>query len=302
MGKPVYPPYMVNSVSQLHQLLSLPKPVHPLISVINLKDIKPSGKESLVFNFYSIWSERNVESKIRYGQNYFDFDEGAMIFLSPGQVVSTGGHKQTEYGWGLVFHPDFIRTYPLAKTIKGYGFFSYAVNEALHLSESEEKIVNAILENITNEYQSRIDDFSQDVIIAQIELMLHYCDRFYHRQFLTRKSINHDLLTRLEMLLTNYFNEEKTNESGLPTVQYLGSMLNVSPGYLSDMLRTLTGQSAQQHIHNKIIEKAKELISTTTLSVSEIAYRLGFEQPNSFSKLFRNKTNLSPLEFRQSFN
>jgi AraC-like DNA-binding protein len=293
---------MVNSVSQLHQLLSLPKPVHPLISVINLKDIKPSGKESLVFNFYSIWSERNVESKIRYGQNYFDFDEGAMIFLSPGQVVSTGGHKQTEYGWGLVFHPDFIRTYPLAKTIKGYGFFSYAVNEALHLSESEEKIVNAILENITNEYQSRIDDFSQDVIIAQIELMLHYCDRFYHRQFLTRKSINHDLLTRLEMLLTNYFNEEKTNESGLPTVQYLGSMLNVSPGYLSDMLRTLTGQSAQQHIHNKIIEKAKELISTTTLSVSEIAYRLGFEQPNSFSKLFRNKTNLSPLEFRQSFN
>jgi AraC-like DNA-binding protein len=190
----------------------------------------------------------------------------------------------------------------LAKTIKGYGFFSYAINEALHLSESEEKILNGILENITNEYQSRIDDFSQDVIVAQIELMLHYCDRFYHRQFLTRKSINHDLLSRLEMILTDYFNGDKVNETGLPTVQYLASILNLSPGYLSDMLRTLTGQSAQQHIHSKLIDKAKELISTTALSVSEIAYRLGFEHANSFSKLFKNKTKLSPLEYRQSFN
>lgn len=302
MGKPVHQPYMVNSVTQLHQLLSLPKPVHPLISVINLKDIKPSGKESLVFNFYSIWQEKNVESKLRYGQNYFDFDEGSMIFLSPGQVVSSGNHKQTEYGWGLIFHPDFISTYPLAKKIKDYGFFSYATNEALHLSDSEEKVLNGILENITNEYRSRIDDFSQDVIVAQIELMLHYCDRFYHRQFLTRKSINYDLLTQFETILTDYFNGDKSNELGLPTVQYVADMLNVSPGYLSDMLRTLTGQSAQHHIHNRLIEKAKELISTTSLSVSEIAYCLGFEQPNSFSKLFKNKTNLSPLEFRKSFN
>jgi len=302
MGKPAHRPYMVNSVTQLHQLLSLPKPVHPLISVINLKDIKPSGKESLVFNFYSIWQEKNVENKLRYGQNYFDFDEGSMIFLFPGQVVSSGNHKQTEYGWGLVFHPDFISTYPLAKKIKDYGFFSYATNEALHLSDSEEKVLNGILENITNEYRSRIDDFSQDVIVTQIELMLHYCDRFYHRQFLTRKSINYDLLTQLETILTDYFNGDKSNESGLPTVQYLADMLNVSPGYLSDMLRTLTGKSAQHHIHNRLIEKAKELISTTSRSVSEIAYSLGFEQPNSFSKLFKNKTNLSPLEFRKSFN
>ena len=302
MGKSAPRPYMVNSVSQLHQLLSLPKPVHPLVSVINLKDIIPSGKESLVFNFYSIWQEKNVESKLRYGQNYFDFDEGSMIFLSPGQVVSSGSHKQTAYGWGLVFHPDFIRTYPLAKAIKLYGFFSYAVNEALHLSESEEKILDGIRENITNEYQSRIDDFSQDVMVSQIELMLHYCDRFYHRQFLTRKSLNHDLLTKFEMNVTEYFNGRKVNEMGLPTVQYLAATLNLSPGYLSDMLRTLTGQSAQQHIHNMLIDKAKELISTTSLSVSEIAYRLGFEHANSFSKLFKNKTKLSPLAFRQSFN
>jgi AraC family transcriptional activator of pobA len=302
MENSVDQPYMVDSVSQLHQLLSLPKPGHPLVSVINLKDMKPSGKKSLVLNFYSIWQEKNVESKLRYGQNYFDFDEGSMIFLSPGQVVASGSHKQTEHGWGLVFHPDFIRTYPLAKTIREYGFFSYAINEALHLSELEEKILNGILENITNEYQSRIDNFSQDVIIAQIELMLHYCNRFYHRQFLTRKSVNHGLLTQVEGILADYFNSDKASESGLPTVQYLGEKLNVSPGYLSDMLRALTGQSAQQHIHNKLIDKAKELISTTVLSISEIAYRLGFEHPNSFSKLFKNKTNLSPLEFRQSFN
>jgi AraC-like DNA-binding protein len=190
----------------------------------------------------------------------------------------------------------------LAKTIKEYGFFSYAINEALHLSEYEESILNGILENITNEYRSRIDNFSQDVIIAQIELMLHYCDRFYHRQFLTRKNVNHGLLTQVEGILADYFNSDKTIESGLPTVQYLAEKVNVSPGYLSDMLRALTGQSAQQHIHNKLIDKAKELISTTALSISEIAYRLGFEHPNSFSKLFKNKTNLSPLEFRQSFN
>jgi len=302
MGKPAYQPYMVNSVSQLHQLLSLPKPMHPLISVIDLKDIKPSGKESIIFNFYSIWLEKNVESKLRYGQNYFDFDEGSMIFLSPGQVVSSGNHKQTEYGWGLVFHPDFIRTYQLAKTIKTYGFFSYAINEALHVSESEEKVLNAILDNIANEYRARIDDFSQDVIIAEIELMLHYCDRFYHRQFLTRKSINHDLLTQVEDLLTDYFNDNTAMELGLPTVQYLGKKLNVSPGYLSDMLRTLTGQSAQQHIHNKIIEKAKELISATSLSVNEIAFQLGFEYAQSFNKFFKNKTDISPLQYRKGFN
>lgn len=302
MGKPVLHPFMVNSVTQLHELLSLPKPEHPLISVINLKDIKPSGKESLAFNFYSIWLEKNVESKLRYGQRYFDFDEGSMIFLSPGQVVSSGNHKQTEFGWGLVFHPDFIRTYQLAKTIKGYGFFSYEINEALHLSESEEKTLNTVLENIATEYRSRIDDFSQDVIVAQIEVMLHYCDRFYHRQFLTRKSVNHDLLTQLDILLTDYFNGDKISELGLPSVQYLGKMLHVSPGYLSDMLRTITGKSTQQHIHDKVIEKAKELIVGTSLSVNEIAFKLGFEYAQSFSKFFKNKTNVSPLEYRRGFN
>ncbi|HEY1871447.1 MAG TPA: helix-turn-helix transcriptional regulator, partial [Chitinophagaceae bacterium] len=290
MRKKSNAPFIVNSISELHRMLSLPKPEHPLVSVINLKDIIPSGKNSLVFNFYSVWLEKNVESKIRYGQNYFDFDEGSMIFLSPGQVVSTGNHKQTEFGWGLVFHPDFIKNYSLAKIIKNYGFFSYAVNEALHLSEKEEAMITSIMQNILKEYHSIIDHFSQDVMISQIELLLNYCNRFYNRQFITRKTVNNDLLSRMEALLTEYFGSNKLAESGIPTVQYISSQLNISPNYLSDMLRSLTGQNTQQHIHNKLIEKAKEILSTTTLSVSEIAYELGFEYPQSFNKIFKTKT------------
>jgi AraC family transcriptional activator of pobA len=302
MRKILNQPHIVNSISELHRLLSLAKPEHPLVSVINLKDIKPSGKERLVFNFYSVWLEKNVEAKIRYGQNYFDFDEGSMIFLSPGQIVSAGSHYQTEYGWGLVFHPDFIRNYALAKIIKNYGYFSYAVNEALHLSPKEEKMITSIVQNILKEYRSIIDNYSQDVIVSQIELLLNYCNRFYNRQFITRKAVNNDLLSKLETLLTTYFNSDKVSESGIPTVQYISTQLNLSPDYLSDMLRSLTGQNTQQHIHNKLIEKAKEILTITTLSVSEIAYELGFEYPQSFSKLFKSKTNVSPLEFRQSFN
>jgi AraC-like DNA-binding protein len=302
MRKTSSAPYVVNSISELHRLLSLPKPEHPLVSVINLKDIKPSGKKSLVLNFYSVWLEKNVESKIRYGQNYFDFDEGSMIFLSAGQIISGGSHEKTEYGWGLVFHPDFIRYYSLAKIIKSYGYFSYAVNEALHLSKKEKTMIISIMKNILKEYSSRIDHYSQDVIISQIELLLNYCNRFYNRQFITRKAVNNDLLSKLETVLTEYFNSDKLTESGAPTVQYISAQLNLSPNYLSDMLRSLTGQNTQQHIHDKLIEKAKEILTTTNLSVSEIAYELGFEYPQSFSKLFKNKMHVSPLEFRQSFN
>jgi len=305
MKKSVNQPLIVNSISELHRLLSLPKPEHPLISVINLKDTRLIINEnvnSIVFNFYSIWLEKDVEGKIRYGQNYFDFEEGAMIFISPGQVISRINHHAATTGWGLVIHPDLICNYSLAKTIKGYGYFSYAVNEALHLSEKEEDTIVSIFHSILQEYSSRIDNFSQDVIISHIEVLLNYSNRFYHRQFITRKNSKPDLLTKLETLLSDYFDKMDVSESGLPTVQYLAEQFSVSPNYLSDMLRTLTGQSAQQHIHNKLIEKAKELISTTSLSVSEIAFKLGFEHPQSFNRLFRNKTNLTPLEYRETFN
>ena len=299
-------PYIFNSISELHRVLQLPKPQHPLVSVINLAEITCFSEEelqSVVYNFYSICIKKGFEGKMKYGQNYYDFDEGIMTFFSPGQVVSAEIVACMKLnGWWLVVHPDFLRNYQVAKNIKNYGYFSYAVNEALHLSEKEEIMATSIVQNIAQEYQSVIDNYSQDVIISQIELLLNYCNRFYNRQFITRKNASNDLLIKLEDLLSNYFNSKKVQELGLPTVQYISQQLNISPNYLSDMLRSLTGQSTQQHIQDKLIERAKEILTTTSLSVSEIAYQLGFEYPQSFSKLFKNKTNASPLEFRHHFN
>jgi AraC family transcriptional activator of pobA len=201
-----------------------------------------------------------------------------------------------------MIHPDFLLSYPLAKKIKQYGFFSYSANEALHLSDKEKETIISIFKIIEEELNSRIDDFSQDVIISQIELLLNYANRFYKRQFITRKAISNDLLQKLEEILDEYFNNETSLSRGIPTVHYLAEKLNISSSYLSDMLRSLTGQNAQQHIHTKLIEKARERLSTSNLSVSEVAYELGFEHPQSFSKLFKTKTNLSPLEFRRTFN
>ena len=209
-------------------------------------------------------------------------------------------HQQTRKGYGLIFHPDFIKGYPLAKAIKNYGFFSYAVNEALFLSEKEEETIVSVMRTIMQEYRSNIDKYSQDVIVSHIEVLLNYSNRFYGRQFITRKNANNDLLAQMESLLTDYFREKSLNK-GLPTVRYVSKQLKVSPSYLSDMLRELTGQNTQQHIHNLLIEEAKELLSTTTLSTSEIAYQLGFEYPQSFSRLFKQKTNLSPSDFKSSF-
>ena len=299
-------PYIFNSISELHRVLQLPKPQHPLVSVINLAEITCFSEEelqSVVYNFYSICIKKGFEGKMKYGQNYYDFDEGIMTFFSPGQIVSAEIVACMKLnGWWLVIHPDFLRNYQIGKNIKDYGYFSYAVNEALHLSEKEEVMATSIVQNIAQEYQSVIDNYSQDVIISQIELLLNYCNRFYNRQFITRKNASNDLLIKLEDLLSNYFNSKKVQELGLPTVQYISQQLNISPNYLSDMLRSLTGQSTQQHIQDKLIERAKEILTTTSLSVSEIAYQLGFEYPQSFSKLFKNKTNASPLEFRHHFN
>ena len=306
MKKQSSSPYIIHSISELHRIFELPKPVHPLVSMISLGDIKCTIDENLksvVYNFYSICIKKNFKGKLKYGQNYYDFDEGLMSFFGTGQVISTEVTDDMAVdGLWLVVHPDFLQNYPLGKAIKDYGFFSYAVNEALHLSEKEEAMIESIMRNIEQEYRSVIDHYSQDVIVSQIDLLLNYCNRFYNRQFITRKNANNDLLIKLEALLADYFNGNNVQEPGLPTVQYLSAQLNVSAPYLSDLLRNLTGQNTQQHIHNKLIEKAKEILSTTSFSVGEIAYQLGFEYPQSFNKLFKSKTNLSPLEFRQSFN
>lgn len=301
-------PLRIKTISQYHQVMGLPKPEHPLISVIDLATIQhPPGNEAviLVFDFYSISLKWDFNAKIKYGQQEYDFDEGVMFFISPNQVFGIAVNKDVvlkRSGWLLLVHPDFLWNTALAKTIKQYEYFDYSVHEALFLSDKEETTIINMMQNMQQEYHSNIDKFSQGVIIAQLELLLTYADRFYHRQFITRKITNHKILNRLEEILAAYFNNDALLKKGLPTVQYIAKTLNVSPNYLSAMLKALTGQSTQQHIHNKLIEKAKEQLSTTDLSVSEIAYELGFEHPQSFSKLFKTKTNFSPLQFRQSFN
>ncbi len=301
-------PYRIKTISQYHRYRDLPKPEHPLVSVLNfdtLNNLPANKPASLVLDFYSIALKRNFSAKLKYkyGQQEYDFDDGVLFFIAPGQVFSVEAQGDIKLsGWMLLIHPDFLWNTALAKKMKQYEYFSYSVHEALHLSEKEELIMTGIIENITQEYHSNIDKFSQDVIVAQLELLLTYSERFYQRQFITRNITNHKILNYLENILTEYFNDDNLTERGLPTVQHIAERLHVSPNYLTGLLKVLTGLTTQQHIHEKLIEKAKEKLSTTGLSVSEIAYELGFEHSQSFSKLFKAKTNLSPLEFRQSFN
>ena len=298
----------INSISEKHRLVSLPEPLHPLVSVVRIADMKFTDSitwEQFSLNFYCISLKRNVSGKSKYGQQYYDYDKGVMTFVAPKQVLSLPG-KQTDSmglasGYALLLHPDFLYKHPLAAKIKSYGFFSYTVNEALHLSEKEEKNIIEIFEKIEEEYQ-HIDKHTQDIILSQIDLLLNYSNRFYERQFITRKAVNHDMLSKMEALLNKSFEQAEILNNGAPTVESIAEKLNLTPHYLSDMLRSLTGQTAQQHIQEKLIEKAKEYLSVTNLSVAEIAYQLGFEYPQSFNKLFKKKMSVSPLEFRQTFN
>jgi len=305
MKKEIKPPYLFNSISELHQALGLPKPMHPLVSLVDYGTIKTDTSDiskGMILNFYKVSYKKNFKGKIRYGQSYYDFDEGGLSFISPQQLI-TAVEEEADYGgYTLLIHPDFIRSHPLGRNIKNYGFFSYSVSEALYLSDKEKEIIIGVFKNIAHELSSSIDHFSQDLLISQIEVLLNYSKRFYNRQFITRKTASNDQLSKFEELLSGYFDKEETLLTGLPTVQYLSDQMNVSPRYLSDMLRSLTGQNTQQHIHSKLMEKAKELLSTGNLSVAEIACKLGFEHPQSFNKVFKQKTKVSPIEFRQSFN
>jgi len=302
------PPCRIKTIGQYHQILGLPKPEHPLVSIVNLASFKQATiKEplNLMYDFYCLSLKRDVNFKQKYGQQEYDFDEGVMCFLSPGQVFGIDFDENSKLkpsGWMFLIHPDFLWNTPLAKKIRQYEYFDYSVNEALCLSEKEERIVIGIIKNIEEEYHTNIDKLSQDIIIAQLEVLLNYCERFYQRQFITRKISNHKILDSLENILNKYFDNDDLIKDGLPTVQYISERLNVSPNYLRGLLKTITGLNTQQHIHEKLIQRAKEKLSTTNLSVSEIAYELGFEHSQSFSKLFKTKTKLSPLEFRQSFN
>jgi AraC family transcriptional activator of pobA len=304
-------PHRIKTISEFHHSLGLAKPEYPLISVLNLEEVTRKQEKtpvSRILDFYTITLKRHCNVNFRYGQQEYAVQGGVMYFIAPGQVLGPLTNKIEETkknkmsGWGLYIHPDFLWNTPLATRMKKYEYFDYSVNEALALTEKEEAIIITMMQNIQMEYNANMDKFSQDIIISMIETLLNYADRFYHRQFLTRKIENHQLLNRLEDLLTSYFNNDNLQTPGLPSVQYVASELNISPNYLSSLLKILTGRNTQQHIQDKMIEKAKEKISTTDLSVSEISYALGFEHPQSFSRLFKAKTGFSPLAFRQSFN
>lgn len=295
----------IASISAFHRLLSLPQPKHPLVSVINLSEsifIEDNVWNGFTNRFYCVALKREATGKIRYGQQHYDYDKGVLSFTAPNQIqyVDVKTIDCDGKGYLLIFHEDFLLKHPLAQTISGFGFFSYAVNEALHLSEDEENDLLEILYKIDKECQ-HIDHHTQEIILSQIDLLLNYSNRFYERQFITRKNGNHQLLAKFEQYLNEYFDQEQSAQKGLLTVHQIAEAMNLSPNYLSDLLKIHTGQNTQQHIHEKLIAKAKEKLSATQLSVSEIAYILGFEHSQSFSTLFKKKTNMAPMEFRAKF-
>jgi len=301
----------IKSINEFHQFRQLPAPEHPLLSVVEINMVKQTVETTSMtwcYDFYAVGLKRVSYSNrinFKYGQQPYDFNEGILSFVAPNQVLSLSidtKQETTQSGWLLLVHPDFLWNTSLAKSIRKYDFWDYSVHESLFLSAKEEAVLIQIFQNIQQEYHANIDRFSKQIIISQMESLLSYADRFYHRQFITREKANNQLLEKLETILEDYFNSDELITKGLPTVQYISETLNVSPGYLRGVLKVLTGQNTQQLIHDKLIEKAKQKLSITDFSISEIAYTLGFEHPQSFTKLFKSKTSLSPLAYRRSLN
>jgi len=293
------------SISELIATLGQPKPLHPLIALVHYERAKPNlehaGKNFLI-DFYKISFKKDFKGQVKYGQGYYDFEEGGLAFLGPNQLVTMSGEERNYEGYTLYFHADLIRNTHLGKNMQHYGFFSYAVNEALFLSEKEKDVILAVFKSIATELDHHIDAFSQDVLVSQLELLLNHSNRFYNRQFVTRKAVYHDLIDNLKNYLDTRLEQNRSSSGGLPAVQEVADHLQVSARYLTDLLKSLTGQSTQQHIHSHLIEKAKDKLITSRLSIAEIAYQLGFEHPQSFNKLFKRCTTLSPNAYRQSFN
>ncbi|MEM7130516.1 MAG: helix-turn-helix transcriptional regulator [Chloroflexota bacterium] len=293
----------LNSISELHDTIGYSKPKHPLITIIDFSSLAftPAPHTNrVVRGFYSITLKKLMPGVLKYGRGHYDFQEGTLSFVAPEQVIEIGNRVATDEqeGWGLFFHSDLIRGISLDERMKEYTYFSYEANEALHLSEREKETITSIVEKIQDEYETNIDAYSHDVIVSNLELLLNYCNRFYGRQFITRRSQNKDVVTRFEVLLSDYLNSDKLAMLGTPTVKYCAEQVGFSPNYLSDLLRKEAGKSTQEHIHYHLIEKAKTRLLGSDSSVSEIAYELGLEYPQYFSKLFKLKTGVSPASYR----
>jgi AraC-like DNA-binding protein len=293
----------IETVSEMHHVFGLPKPQHPLVSIIRFKDaqiIPDYHHRPSVFGMYCITQKNDTDGSMQYGRNSYDFQEGSMVFIKPGQVLTYDGHQSSaeDPGWALLFHPDLIRRSELGKTIDQYSFFSYNISEALHISENEKQSLNEILSKIENEYHQNIDRHSQKLIVSNIQLLLDYCTRYYDRQFYTRTNLNKDVLAKFEDLLKTYYTNETQLEMGIPSVSYCGKELNLSAKYLSDLLKKETGKNAKTHIDDFLINRAKNELLSSSSTVSEIAYGLGFEYSQHFSKTFKAKTGMSPLQYR----
>jgi len=289
----------LESVSQYNDLMGQ-ETLHPLVSVIDFSKTKPMNHVRMNLGFYTIFLKDVKCGDIKYGRNYYDYQEGTLVFIGPGQVVGieNNGEYFQPQGWALLFHPDLIGGTSLGHHIKDYTFFSYESYEALHLSERERQIVIDCLNKINFELGHAIDKHSKTLIVTNIELLLNYCVRFYDRQFITRDNVNKDILVRFERLLDDYFQSDKPQTIGLPSVRYCADQLHLSANYLGDLIKKDTGKSAQEHIQLKLIEIAKEKVFDTSKSVSEIAYELGFKYPQHFSRMFKKSVGYSPNEYR----
>ncbi len=290
----------MESIGGLHAMIGYPPPRHPLISVIahdNFLSLQPLENALYRLGFYTI-SCKKFEGTMYYGKSHYDFTNGTLLFTAPGQVLGTGPEGTADSGWVMFVHPDLLHGTSLGRKIHQYTFFHYEVNEALHVSEEESKILQDCIDKIEREYELTIDKHTQSLIVSNLELLLSYCDRFYDRQFYTRVKQNADVVQRFEALLKDYFDRPDLIEAGLPPVTYFASKLNLSPNYLSDLLQKATGKSTVEHIHLELVERAKSLLWGTQNSISEIAYQLGFEHPSHFTKLFKSKTGRPPSEFR----
>ena len=295
----------LESISQLNALFQQTAPKHPLIAVIDFSKMEKHEKVEeikLTCGFYSVMFKNHCANKLKYGKEYYDFQEGTLMCIAPNQIITIENDANSEntdiVGWGLFFHPDLIRGTSLGNKIKEYTFFSYEVNEALHLSDKEKQTLWDCVDKLENELSENIDLHSQTLITSNIELLLNYCARYYDRQFITRKKVNTNLLMKFETILNSYFNSNDQQYKKLPSVKYFAELLFLSPNYLSDLLKKETGKTAQEYLHYYLIEEAKNNLLNTNDPINEIAFNLGFEYPQYFSKLFKSKTGMTPIAYR----
>lgn len=293
----------IKSINDVHRLFELERPRHPLVSVIQIDDRITNfdyGDYKYIFDFYQINLKQGFSGSLNYGRNSYDFDEGTLTFIKPNQTIKV--EKQDEIkgssGWTLLFHPDLIRKSELGRTIEDYSYFNYELNEALHLSENERNSITDLVVKIQEEYNQNIDKHSQDLIIANIEILLKYSKRFYDRQFFTRTNLNKDILSEFNKVVRTYYNSENPIDNGVLSVKQCAKQLNLSVNYLGDLIKSETGRSAKDQINDYVIEKAKNQLLGSNKSISRIGYSLGFEYPQGFNKLFKSKVGISPSEYR----